>query len=375
MPRACSRHACVELTLGGPLSARCLRADLLTIVAGVSPEPYVRAQAFALALLLVAAAVLGSPIAALACAAASGAVAWMLRAKYLGDVAGKPIASHRERLDRIVAGDAQAAVGIGLTAGALLTAFDVSAPDIGQASATPVLVAVAAAGVYLSSLTDWYVILPRISGQLGARPCRDEHGRHPSFPRSWRETTRWWYNHRILATLVFRFGLAFAISLTVHRYLSYGATTIVGGALLGAFAVYVASVPRAVFQAAHLSVVVGWTITRRDTQRVPLAVFSWGKRSLSMPGFRRERVGPPGPREYVYDVALEGFEVVRAMEREGDVPCTPDGAIAYERHPIKVPLREADSAERGEPRFAGCDGRCSGINWYCIENPSCFEPK
>jgi hypothetical protein len=30
--------------------------------------------------------------------------------------------------------------------------------------------------------------------------------------------------------------------------------------------------------------------------------------------------------------------------------------------------------ERAKP-FSGCKGGCSGINWYCIENPRCFAPK
>ncbi len=169
----------------------------------MSPEPYVRWQALALAGLLVAAAVLASPRAALILAVVSGVIARALYVRYRGDVvaAGTTTPGHRERLDLIVAGDARAALGIGIIAGAILVGLNVDAVQIGAATATPVLLAAAAAGVYLSSLVDWYIILPRISGQLGVRPCRDQNGRHPRLPKTWRETTRWWFHHRIAAAL------------------------------------------------------------------------------------------------------------------------------------------------------------------------------
>lgn len=344
----------------------------------MSPEPYVRGQALAATALFIVAAVLGSPLATLVLASVGAAIAFGLRSKYVSDVrvARVDVVPHRERLDRIVAGDAQTTFAVGLTASALLTAFAVKAPQIGLAPATPVLAALAFAGVYLSSLTDWYVILPRISGMLGMRPCRPEGGKHPSFPKTWRETTRWWYIHRILGALSFRFGLAFALSLTVKKYLPLpGEATVVTGAVLGAFTAYMASVPRAVLEAAHTKVVVGRTIRRRETGRVPLTLFSWGQRTFNVPGLKRVRVGPAGPREYVFDVALEGFEVVLAKPRERAVPLTDDEEIIYERHPLRLSLKDVPSCEPAESRFTGCDGRCSGISWYCIENPQCFELK
>lgn len=52
----------------------------------MSPEPYVRGQAFALAVLLVATAVLGSALGALVCSLVTGVIAWGLRVRYRGDV-------------------------------------------------------------------------------------------------------------------------------------------------------------------------------------------------------------------------------------------------------------------------------------------------
>lgn len=283
---------------------------------------------------------------------------------------------HRDRLDVIVAGDARAALGIGLIASALLVGFDVEPPDVGAAAATPVLLAGAAAAVYLSSLVDWYVILPRVSGQLGARPCRGEHGEHPRFPKTWRETTRWWYLHRIAAALMLRFGLSFAITMTVNRHISLpGGAAVIAGAAVGGFAAYMAAVPKAFLQAGHPTLIVGRTVRRRSSKRLPLRTFKLKRWVIAIPGFKRVPVGSPGPREYVFDVALEGVQVVPVEERERAVPRNDAGEIEYENDPTKVPLKQVDACEPAKRPFAGCSKRCAGINWYCIENRSCFEPK
>jgi hypothetical protein len=285
------------------------------------------------------------------------------------------IPAHRERLDRIVAGDLRAALGVGLAVAVVMVGFNDRPIDAGLARATPLLVAIAGASVYLSSLFDWYIIVPRMSGMLGARPCRREPAYHPRWPKSWRETTRWWYVHRIVAALVLRFGLAYALTLTVEKYLSLpGGATIVTAASLGAFAAYVAAVPRAVLQAGHPTMIVGHTIRRVEGTRVPRRI-GWRSHSFALPLRKRVDTSRSGPREYVYDVALEGVELVRASERESHVPRSDGGTIDYEREPIKIPLKSVDDCEPADTPFRGCENHCSGINWYCIENPRCFEPK
>ena len=338
-----------------------------------------RGQALVLAILLVAAAALGSPVAALACAVTGALAAWTLHARYRGDVllARAEIPPHRERLDLIVAGDARAALAAGVIAGALLTAFQIEPPRSGVAPLTPVLLAVVASVVYLSSLVDWYVILPRVSGLLGARPCRAHDVEHPRFPKTWRETTRWWYIHRIVAALVLRFGLSFAIVLSVGRHLAlpHGAS-VVASAAVGSFAAYLQAVPSAVYQAGHPTLIVGRTVRRRSVQRTSRTI-TLLRRTLRIPWLKRRTAGALRPREYVYDVALEAVQLAPAWAREGAIPRGQDGGVAYERDPAKLELRDlrASTPEPADLPFAGCEGRCSGINWYCIENPRCFEPK
>jgi hypothetical protein len=344
----------------------------------VSPEPYVRGQAFAFALFLIAAAILGPPEAALACAVIAGAASRALYSKYRRDVAtsGVDVPHHRERLDLIVAGDARAAIAVGVVAAGMLLGFGVDSPDVGISPATTPLLAFGAAAVYVSSLVDWYVILPRVSGLLGVRPCRPDTGDHPAFPRTWRETTRWWYVHRIAAALVLSFTLSYAIAFTIDEYVSIrGGGTVVAGAVLGGLVAYRRAAYRAFIQGGHLTMIVGRTVRRRSTRRTTLFTLGRGSGALRMPGFRRRAFGPLGPREYVFDVALEGVQLVRADAREKAVPRDEEGNVVYERDPTKVPLKDVDATEPAEQPFTGCERQCSGINWYCIENPRCFAPK
>ncbi len=345
----------------------------------MSPEPYVRGQAWVLGFLLVATAVLASAIAVLVCSVISGLVAWTLYLRYRGDLlaAGVEPPRHRERLDLIVSGDVRAALIVGMIVSALLTGFPTNRPDLGIAPATLIILAFTAAGILLSSLVDWYVILPRVSGLLGIRPCREPDRDHPRFPRTWRETTRWWYIHRIAAALILRFGLSYAVVITAahHTAVPYGAS-LVGGAAVGGLAAYIAAVPRAVWQAGHPSLILGRTVRRRQVNRLPRTFTVFGL-TIRVPKLTRRVVGSLQPPEYVYDMALEAVQLVLVAAREKTVPHDADGNILYERDPAKLEVGDI-SASKPEPAghpFSGCQKRCSGISWYCIENARCFATK
>ncbi len=339
-----------------------------------------RGQAYALAILLVGAAVFGNPEAALGFTVLTGIASLLLYLKYKGDLRAakvKGAARHRERLDLILAGDLRAALLAGLTASLLLIALPVERPTSDVPPGASILLAFTASVVLLSSLVDWYVILPRVSGLLGIRPCRQPNTDFPRFARTWRETTRWWYIHRIVAALVLRFGISYAVVIVVaHRTSIPGGAGIVGGAAAASFASYLAAIPKAVWEAGHPSLIIGRTVSRRGVERVPrvLTIFGVG---LNVPLLSRRVIGPPRPRDYVYDVALEAVQLVPSPRREGEVPRDENGDLVYERDPNKLKVRDID-ASRPEPAdeaFHGCDGRCSGINWYCLENPRCFATK
>ena len=212
---------------------------------------------------------------------------------------------------------------------------------------------------------------------LGARPCREVEEQHPRYPHTWRETTRFWLVHRILAVIVLRFGLSYALTYTLHRYIAlpFG-TEIIGGAALGFAATYEKRIPAAGFQAGHPSMIVGHTVNHAETRREPRTVRIF-KQSVRIPLLTKAtETGQMSPREWVYDIAVEGVQVVQAHTREGDaVPRDPGGAIVYERRPRKIPLRDISGVRPAKTPYHGCRDRCSGINWYCIENPRCFAPK
>lgn len=346
----------------------------------MSPDPYIRGQSLAFAVLVLTTAVLGSPLAALICAASAGLLATGLSSRYRGDLKAHGVDApppHRDRLDLVVAGDVRSAVVAGVVAGSTLVAFPRHAPSIGVAPVTWLLLAVGAAGVLLSSLFDWYVILPRLTGLLGPRPCRNPDSDFHRFPRTWRETTRWWYVHRIIAAIMVRYGIAYAaVATLVHNVALPGATTVLGGLVAGFFASYVAAVPRAVWEAGHPTLTVGRTIRLQTVRRVPRAVQIRG-RQIRLPGRSRQILESYGPRQYVYDVALETVELVNAGTREHATPRDEKGRVIYERNPEKIKLRDIQRTrpKPGEPPYAGCSGACAGINWYCIENPRCFHNK
>lgn len=345
----------------------------------MSPDPYVRGQALALAAALVVAAVLGWAIAALACTVVLVLASRLLYGRFQGDLKAAGITeipARRKSLDAMVVGNIRLAAAAGILSGAImLLAF--KRPDIGVPPVSATILALTGLVVLLSSLVDWFIVLPRMSGLLGIRPCRDPDSDFPRRPETWREVTRWWYIHRIIAAVVLRFGLSLTITFALAHHIAvpHGAA-LVAGALVGGFASYMAAAWDAFWEAGHLTLVVGRTVERRQVSRVPrsITVRKW---TLRLPFFALAVPGPCQPREYVYDVALEGVQLARAETREQTaLPRHRDGRLLYERDTTKLPLKDVRASQpRPAEPFAGCRGRCSGINWYCIENPRCFKNK
>jgi hypothetical protein len=340
----------------------------------MSPRPYVRWQALALGVLIAGAAVFDAALLAVCAGIASMLWLMAMHVKYLRDVAATTswVPAHREELDRVVASDplftivpATAFAALFLT-GRLQPIIDVPAAYGSASTLVP-----AAAVIWGSSLVDWYLILPRISGQLGPRPCRaaEEEEWFP-FPESWREVTRWWYIHRVVAALAFRLGLSAAIAAVIVALSGVELLGRVAAGLImlmfGSYAVLAwirgSALAKEVGQAGHVKGIVGQTITvqRRGSRRSPWRL--WREQpDLEIDG-----------RRLVVDVALESIQLVDVEPREHGAPSTP---LRFEKNFDSVPLADVDAIRQGNPRFSGCSGRCSGINWYCIENPHCFSPK
>lgn len=316
----------------------------------MSPEPWVRMHAAATCALLLATAVLGGEVFALAAGGVLALFAFGIWGKYRHDVllAEAEVPPHRERLDVLVAGDARASLLAPIVLAVFAVVMSPAVPHIPpyvlDVVATVALVLVV---VYGSSLADWYVTLPRMTGLLGPRPCR-RNGEFETFPCSWREVTRWWYFHRIVADFVLVYGLALAVGM-----LAAGITTTSSPwvdlsftVVLGTLGAYKKALWPALMEFMHPHLLVGATVMNRF-----------------------------GERRYVYDVAIEGVQVVPAEKYEEMSQQLPlDQKPEYEKEPEWVPLSEVGEMRKAEP-YSGCDRRCAGINWYCIENKACFEPK
>jgi hypothetical protein len=339
----------------------------------VSPRPHVRRQVAALAGLIAVAAAFDAAVLAVWVGVVS--MLWLLtmHVKYLRDVAATTswVPEHREELDRVVAFDPLFTIVPATAFAALFLSGRVQPIDVPLVHGVASALAPTAAVIWGSSLVDWYLILPRISGQLGHRPCRTaaEEEWFP-FPETWREVTRWWYIHRATGTLAFRLGLIFAAGALATSLSDLGLLArLFGWTITFAFGGYAIvtiwrgfTLARQVKQAGHVKGIVGQTVTveRRAGERHPW--FFW--RELSALQF--------DGRYYVVDVALESIQLVRVEPREEeDLTELP----RFEKEVDSLELSDVGALRQGQPKFSGCRGRCSGVNWYCIENPRCFDPK
>ena len=331
----------------------------------MSPIPYVRGQVIALSLLAVAGAILGASLVALCSVAVALVLSRLFDARYRHDVSvtEADVPPHRASLDDLMRNDAWAALTPALLVAliALLVGLHPDGSALQTARAVLASLTIAAAGVYSSSLVDWYVILPRLSGQLGHRPCRSAHPGFP-FPHSWKEVTRWWYIHRIIGALIFRVFVSLAAAAIVGDLIGVGVQAkIAAGLIIGLFGPYMASIPDAILQASQPKVLVGQTVLAKARPRRQL-----------LPPFRK--IEPPelhGP-QYVVDVSVEGVHLTATAPRTADTPPSDEPFVG---HPDRIGLANLESARAAPHHFSGCRERCSGINWYCIENPRCFEAK
>jgi len=334
----------------------------------MSPIPYVRGQVVVLTILVVGAGLFDAAILGACCGLTAFTWLLLLREKYRWDLVRTTVTipPHRARLDRVVAGDALVTL-LPATLLATLFAVEVGHPLTGHGAihgAAAALV-VAAAVIWASSLFDWYLILPRISGQLGPRPCRSavEVADLP-FPGTWKEVTRWWYIHRIVATFAFRVGLSTALAVVIGEIsgLHQEARWLAGVAMLLFSSYAFSALWHGVGQAGHAKAIVGQTVR---VERRP------GKRRRLPPFTKLPPLQFDG-RFCVVDVSIESVQIIDVAPHEAESLPVPE---KFTRHPNSVLLPNADAIQPTRPSFDGCKARCSGVNWYCIENSRCFEPK
>jgi hypothetical protein len=335
----------------------------------MSPIPYVRGQVVVLAALVASTGLFDGATLSVCCGIAAVTWLFLLREKYLWDLARTPTATappHRSRLDRVVAGDALfTLVPTTLLAALLATGIVHPLSDYNAVHGATAALVVAATIIWASSLFDWYLILPRISGQLGPRPCRSVR-EVPEFffPSTWKEVTRWWYIHRVVAAFAFRVGLSTALAVVIGEVsgLHQEARWFAGVAMLLFLSYGFSALWHGVGQAGHAQAIIGQTVgvERRAGKRRKLPPFT------KLPPLQFDG------RHYVVDVSIESVQLIDVEPHEAELLPEPE---KFEPHPRGVLLPNVDAIHPTTPKFASCADRCSGINWYCIENPRCFRPK
>ncbi|HEX2160636.1 MAG TPA: hypothetical protein VHF88_02335 [Thermoleophilaceae bacterium] len=202
---------------------------------------------------------------------------------------------------------------------------------------------VGALGVFVSSLVDWYWILPKVSGIVCPAPCEAPGGER------WESPTGHWYFHRGVATLLVS-GMATGIC----GYMA--ATTDDQGeaAIWGVVAL----------------VAISTAVVKFNEQGIKALWYGFsppihvGDTILA----ERHTEGPVERRRaYVVDVSLQGARYKFLI----------DGRYAGTRFGTKgdqapIPNDDLLGTPRAEP-IAVCSESCTGINWYCRYNPSAHD--
>lgn len=274
-----------------------------------------------------------------------------LRLRRNGAHEGRPALPPRNKLDRLVRVQWLGASISGLAAATILSATATTPLSSADHLVKALIVAllVGSLAVFVSSLIDWYVILPKVSGISGAAPCESTGGER------WKYTTAIWYLHRAVAT------------------------ALVSGAVT-AIPLYMATVSPS--ERPGWSVVAGLfaAITLRFNSEV-LRVFWF---FLGPPVYVGDQiyvdVADDGEgdvrvwrrRAYVVDVALQGakYKVLR------DARYIAVGFLG--KHEKRIPNADLPDRKAPDSELPVCrDGRsvdgCSRVNWYCRHNPHAHD--
>lgn len=197
-------------------------------------------------------------------------------------------------------------------------------------------------GIYLSSLIDWYLIMPKVSGVACPAPCE-----RPGHQR-WAGVTALWCFHRGFARLLVPAVLI-------------GCPTVIG-------ALTTSSGGRAI--CFSLSATLALYLAEFEIQGKAALSYGLNPRRYIGDTLWLIREGPdsvsrhPG---FLIDVSAEGGKF-KYVQRDG---CFVGGEFEQKHdddgRPITLPA--LNERPRVEPVLAPCGERCTGVNWYCWRNP------
>lgn len=203
--------------------------------------------------------------------------------------------------------------------------------------------AIAVAAVFLSSLIDWYWILPRVSGVVCPAPCEAPGHEY------WTFLTNHWIFHRVIAELlvsgaIIAWPTAMAGATTGSAQALWGVGTVIAA---GSIAYREKFVVAAIINAGDARTKVGDVVRIRHEVDED-DVWSWA---------------------YVLDVSLRGAKIVlleglgyagERFDRKGDFLMASDAALAAAPRSTEAQLCTF---------HRDGSGTCSRVNWYCHNNP------
>lgn len=274
------------------------------------------------------------------------AVAAALDASYLVRRRRDRALAHRRRLDLVVRVQW---LGIGVAATATATAlgrFDFAplAAAVPIAQTVVIGLTVAAPAVYLSSLVDWYWILPKVSGMAGQAPCERVGG------EAFAGVTKIWLFHRAAATAIVTFVLA-----GVPGYMAANSTDGGEGAAWVIFGSALAI--------GYNSLNNGLTTAFRYAFDPPRYVGD----------LVRVRAHPEDSEladAYLVDASIHGMKYKLLSDTDGSDPRFIDKGDRVRMDAVATTPRVRDPV-------APCPGveNCRAVNWYCFRNPVAHELK
>lgn len=323
----------------------------------MTPEPIVRNQGVALALTLLLCAALEIWTVAAIGTALTAIVAAAVRLDYrrrrgAWTAPDLPSTRVRARLDRLIDRTTLAVFGAASCGAAIGLA---ARPDLdGGIPATSAATALllVSGGMYWSSLVDWFWVLPRISGLHGHRSCRNDPDSGAE-PVDWEGVTRWWLVHRVAAAVCVALGVAGLLATLAGLVARVAKADPAAQAMVAALVLFVGTAVQIYRQHAAQA----WELILHPEVKVGVA-FEDLERGACLP----------------VDIALEGMKVINLSAHADRVR----DAILSEESPrftsdkgdYTIPLSEL-IARRSGVAESSCRG-CTGINWYCIENPDAW---
>lgn len=251
---------------------------------------------------------------------------------------------HRRYLDRIVRAQWLTLLVVGIGASQAIGAME-PAPlaDASTFVTAPVFgLAVGVSAVYVSSLIDWYWILPKVSGIVSPPPCTQVGG------KTYHGTTKIWFFHRATATAVITFILA-----AVPAYI---AGTIENGGSERAILTALGAALAIGFNAANAGTV--WAFRQFLNPRV--AVGSYVR--------TRKDIADAEPQDaYVVDVAIQGVKCKLEADACGEF--LDDGELMPFGEVDRVPINR-----RRKVPICPSLSDCRAANWYCLRNRNANAP-